>query len=398
MNEFQDLVKKQLNASPNKEAFVRELNDFIAKELSARAPINNNREIRVAVAGVGNCVSMLVQGIEYYKKHNTNVGLMHPDLGGYRVPDIKIVAAFDVNKEKVGKDLSEAIFEPSVINTVKISDVPYLGVRVMRAPVFDGVGEYLATQVKISDEKEVDVIETLKETGAEILINYLPVGSYTASRFYANAALQANCAFINFIPEFIASDESWIKKFEQAGLPIIGDDNKGQLGASIISRVLANMFKDRGGKIDRMYQLNFGGNTDFLNLLEHSRLKFKRISKTETVQSQMAKRLEDDNIHIGPSDYVPWLKSRKIANVRIEGKTFGDVPIFIDLKLDVEDKSVASGVAVDAIRCAKLALDRGVSGVLESASAYFMKFPAKQFTDWQARIMLEEFIDGTRER
>lgn len=395
MNEFQDLMKKRFNASPDKDAFIKELKDFISKELSLD---NKNNEIRVAVAGVGNCVSMLTQGIEYYKKNNSTIGLMHPDIGGYKVPDIKIVAAFDVNKEKVGKDLSEAIFEPSVINTVKICDVPYLGVKVMKAPVFDGIGEYLAAKVKISEEKDVDVVNILKESGAEILINYLPVGSYIASRFYANAAIQANCAFINFIPEFIASDESWIKKFEQAELPIIGDDNKGQLGASIISRILVNMFKDRGGKIDRMYQLNFGGNTDFLNLLEHSRLKFKRISKTETVQSQMSKRLEDDDIHIGPSDYVPWLKSRKIANVRIEGKTFGDIPIYIDMKLDVEDKSVATGVAVDAIRCAKLALDRRIGGVLESASAYFMKFPAKQFTDWQARIMLEEFIAGTRER
>lgn len=341
---------------------------------------------------------MLVQGIEYYKKNKSTIGLMHPDLGGYKVSDIEVVAAFDVNSEKVGKDLSKAIFEPSVINTVKISDVPHLGIKVMKAPVFDGIGEYLATKVKISKEKDVDVASVLKKTGAEILINYLPVGSYTASRFYADAAIKAKCAFINFIPEFIASDEGWIKKFEQAKLPIIGDDNKGQLGASILSRILVNMFKDRGGKIDRMYQLNFGGNTDFLNLLEHSRLKFKRISKTETVQSQMSERLADDDIHIGPSDYVPWLKSRKIANVRIEGKTFGDVPIFIDLKLDVEDKSVATGVAVDAIRCAKLALDRGIGGVLESASAYFMKFPAKQFPDWQARQMLEEFIAGKRAR
>lgn len=357
-----------------------------------------SNKIKIAIAGVGNCVSMLVQGIEYYKKNKSTIGLMHPDLGGYKVSDIEVVAAFDVNSEKVGKDLSKAIFEPSVINTVKISDVPHLGIKVMKAPVFDGIGEYLATKVKISKEKDVDVASVLKKTGAEILINYLPVGSYTASRFYADAAIKAKCAFINFIPEFIASDEGWIKKFEQAKLPIIGDDNKGQLGASILSRILVNMFKDRGGKIDRMYQLNFGGNTDFLNLLEHSRLKFKRISKTETVQSQMSERLADDDIHIGPSDYVPWLKSRKIANVRIEGKTFGDVPIFIDLKLDVEDKSVATGVAVDAIRCAKLALDRGIGGVLESASAYFMKFPAKQFPDWQARQMLEEFIAGKRAR
>ncbi len=358
----------------------------------------SKKEIRVAVAGVGNCVSMLVQGIEFYRNNKTEIGLMHPDLGGYKVSDIKVVAAFDVNKDKVGKDLSKAIFEPKTINTVKISKVPNLGVEVMKAPVLDGIGEFLGTKVQVSDKKDVDVVSILKKTGAEILINYIPVGSYQATRFYAEAALEAKCAFINFIPEFIASDTAWTDRFEKAKLPIIGDDNKGQLGASILSRVLANLFNERGGKVERMYQLNFGGNTDFLNLLEHSRLKFKRISKTETVQSQFSERLDAENIHIGPSDYVAWLKSRKIANVRIEGKTFGEVPIFIDLKLDVEDKSVASGVAVDAIRCAKIALDRGVGGVLESASAYFMKFPAKQYPDWRARQMLEEFIAGKRER
>lgn len=357
-----------------------------------------SKKIKLAVAGVGNCVSMLAQGIEYYKKTGKTIGLMHPELGGYKVSDIEIVAAFDVNKDKVGKDLSKAIFEPNTINTVKIADVPKLGVEVQKAPVYDGIGEYLETKVKVSDKKDVDVVSVIKKSGAEILINYLPVGSYTATRFYADAALQANCGFINFIPEFIASDAGWAEKFKKARLPLIGDDNKGQLGASILSRVLANMFKERGGKVERMYQLNFGGNTDFLNLLEHSRLKFKRISKTETVQSQLPERLEDENIHIGPSDYVPWLKSRKIANIRIEGRTFGDIPIYLDVKLDVEDKSVATGVAVDAIRCAKIALERGIGGVLESASAYFMKFPLKQYPDWQARQMLEEFIAGKRER
>ena len=358
----------------------------------------DKKQIKIAVAGVGNCVSMLAQGVEYYKKTGRDVGLMHSAIGGYRVSDIKIVAAFDVNKDKVGKDLSKAIFDPKTINTVKIANVSNLGVKVKKAPVLDGVGEFLGRKVEVSNKKDVDVAAVLKKSGAEILINYIPVGSYKATRLYADAAVKANCAFVNFIPEFIASDKAWIKKFEKARLPLIGDDNKGQLGASILSRVLANLFRERGGKIERMYQLNFGGNTDFLNLLEHSRLKFKKISKTETVQSQLAKRLNDEDIHIGPSDYVPWLKSRKIANVRIEGKTFGDIPIFMDLKLDVEDKSVATGVAVDAIRCAKLALDRGVGGVLESASAYFMKFPAKQYPDWRARQMLEEFIAGERER
>lgn len=359
---------------------------------------HGKKEIRVAVAGIGNCASMLIQGIEFYKKGGKTIGLMHPDLGGYKVADIKIVAAFDVNKDKVGKDVSKAIFEPNTTNTVKIANVGNMGVKVQKAPTLDGIGEYLKTKVEISKEKDVDVAAELKKAKAEILVNYLPVGSFQAARFYANEAIKAKCAFINFIPEFIASDEGWIKKFEEAGLPIMGDDNKGQLGASILSRILANLFKERGGKVERMYQLNFGGNTDFLNLLEHSRLKFKRISKTETVQCQLPKRLEDENIHIGPSDYVPWLKSRKIANIRIEGKSFGDIPIYLDVKLDVEDKSVASGVAVDAIRCAKIALDRGVAGVLESPSAYFMKFPYKQYTDAKAREMLEEFIAGKRER
>ena len=355
-------------------------------------------KIKIAVAGIGNCASMLVQGTEFYKKTKEIVGLMHPELGGFKVSDIEIVAAFDVNKDKVGKDLSEAIFEPNTINTVRIAGVPNLGVEVMKAPVLDGVGEYLGTKVKVSDKADCDVVSILKKSGTEILINYLPVGSFKASRFYAESALHANCGFINCIPEFIASDAGWVKKFEDAKLPIIGDDNKGQLGASILSRVLANLFKERGGKVERMYQLNFGGNTDFLNLLEHSRLKSKRISKTETVQSQLPERLDDENIHIGPSDYVPWLKSRKIASVRIEGKTFGDIPIYIDMKLDVEDKSVATGVLVDAIRCAKIALDRGTGGVLESVSAYFMKFPIKQYPDWRARQMVEEFIEGKRER
>lgn len=357
-----------------------------------------SKKIKLAIAGVGNCVSMLVQGIEYYKKTGRDIGLMHPDLGGYKISHMEVVAAFDVNKDKVGKDISKAIFEPNTTNTVKIADVPNLGVEVMKAPVLDGIGEYLKTKVTVSDKKDVDVVSVLKKSGADILINYLPVGSYTATRFYADAAIQSGCGFVNFIPEFIASDAGWVEKFKKARLPLIGDDNKGQLGASILSRILATMFKDRGGKVERMYQLNFGGNTDFLNLLEHSRLKFKRISKTETVQSQLPERLTDDNIHIGPSDYVPWLKSRKIANIRIEGKTFGDIPIYIDVKLDVEDKSVATGVAVDAIRCAKIALDRGVGGVIESASAYFMKSPPKQYPDWQARQMLEEFIAGKRER
>jgi len=277
--------------------------------------------------------------------------------------------------------------------------MPRLGVEVMKGPVLDGIGEYLGKAVSAdSKQKPVDVVGVLKKTKADILVNYLPVGSYEASRFYAQAALDAGCGFINCIPEFISSDKEWAKKFEDKKLPIIGDDIKGQLGASILSRTLVKLFSDRGGKIDRMYQLNFGGNTDFLNLLEESRLKFKRISKTETVQSQAPKRIEDENIHIGPSDYVPWLKSRKVAYIRIEGRTFGDIPINLDVRLDVEDKSVSAGVVVDAIRCCKIALDRKTGGPLLSASAFYMKSPPQQFPDSVAKEMVEEFVKGIRER
>lgn len=356
-------------------------------------------EIKIAIVGVGNCASFLLQSIEYYRDRKEMIGVLHPDMGGYKITDIKAVAAFDVDARKVGKDLGEACFEENTINTEKIAALPKLDVKVMKGPVLDGVGSYLERLVKTdSKTPPVDVAKALKESGAEIVVSYLPVGSYEATRFYAEEALKAGCGFINCIPEFIASDSSWVRKFESAKLPIIGDDIKGQLGASILSRTLANLFRERGCKIDRMYQLNFGGNTDFLNLLEDSRLKFKRISKTETVQSQMAKRLEEENIHIGPSDYVPWLKSRKVAHVRIEGRTYGDIPIVIDTRLDVEDKSVSAGVVVDSIRCCKLALDRGTGGVLLSPSAYFMKSPPQQFPDSVAKEMVEEFINGARER
>ncbi len=359
-------------------------------------------EIKIAIVGVGNCASFLLQSIEYYRDR-ANLqeipGVMHTVIGKYRISDIKCVAAFDVDERKIGKDVSEAIFEPNTINTVKIADVPKLGVNVLKGPVLDGIGDYLARVVKVDPkQKLVDVVKVLKESGADILINYLPVGSYEATRFYANAALSADCAFINCIPEFVSQEQEIVKAFEDKKLPLIGDDVKGTIGATILSRTLVKLFADRGGKIDKMYQLNFGGNTDFLNLLEHSRLKYKKISKTESVQSQLGKRLEDSQIHIGPSDYVPWLKSRKIANVRIEGTTFGDVPIILDARLDVEDKSVSAGVVIDAIRCAKLALDRKTGGVLISPSAYFMKMPPHQYPDTVARQMLEEFIAGQRDR
>lgn len=350
------------------------------------------KDIKIAIAGVGNCASFLLQSIEYYKKKPEK-------MGDYRIGDIKSVAAFDVDARKVGQPLEKVIFEPSTINTERITDVPKTNITVLKGPVLDGIGEYLGQVVKIdAKQKPVDVVKVLKESKAEILISYLPVGSHDATRYYAEAALKSGCAFINCIPEFIASDKTWSERFANKGLPLVGDDIKGQLGASILSRTLVNLFRERGCTIDRMYQLNFGGNTDFLNLLEDSRLKFKRISKTETVQSQMPKRLEDENIHIGPSDYVPWLKSRKIAHIRIEGKTFGDIPIIIDARLDVEDKSVSAGVVVDSIRCCRLALDRDVGGALTSASAYFMKSPPQQYPDSVAKQMLDEFISGQRER
>lgn len=358
-------------------------------------------KIKVAIAGCGNCASFLLQAVEFYRGNNEPVipGVLHTRIGGYHISDIEPVAAFDVSDRKVGKDLGEALQEPSTINTENLAKLPRYGVQVMKGPVLDGIGEMLGLVVKVEPkQKPADVARVLRESGAEILINYLPVGSYQATRFYADAALKAGCGFLNCIPEFIASDAAWVKRFEEARLPLIGDDVKGQLGASVLSRTLAKLFSDRGVKLERMYQLNFGGNTDFLNLLEHSRLKYKRISKTETVQSQLLRRLEDENIHIGPSDYVPWLKSRKVAMIRMEGKTFGNSNVIIDARLDVEDKSVSAGVVIDAIRCAKLALERGTGGVLISPSAAFMKSPPQQFPDTVAHQMVEEFIKGERER
>jgi myo-inositol-1-phosphate synthase len=358
-------------------------------------------KIKLAIVGCGNCASFLMQCIELYKGNKEQVipGVMHTFVGDYHISDIEPVAAFDVSDKKVGKDLSEALQEADTINTETVARLPKYGVEVRKGPVLDGVGEMLGHKVKVEPkQKPADVVKILQESGAEVLISYLPVGSYEATRFYAECAIKAGCAFINCIPEFIASDPEWVKKFEDAKLPLIGDDVKGQLGASVLSRTLAKLFSDRGVKLEHMYQLNFGGNTDFLNLLEHSRLKYKRISKTETVQSQLLKRLEDENIHIGPSDYVPWLKSRKVAMIRMEGKTFGNSRIVMDVRLDVEDKSVSAGVMIDAIRCAKLALDRGTGGVLSSPSAYFMKSPPQQFPDPVAHQMVEEFIKGARER
>lgn len=353
-------------------------------------------KIKIGIVGVGNCASFLIQSIEYYRHAKNCDGILFPEICGYRISDIECVCAFDIDRRKVGKRLGEAIFaEPN--NTEKIAKIKS-NVIVKKGPVLDGIGEYLKQVVDVDERSPANVSRELRDSGAEIVLNYLPVGAYRASRFYADECLKAGCAFINCIPEFITSDKEYAKRFEKAKLPIIGDDVKGQLGATILSRVLARLFEDRGVVLDRMYQLNFGGNTDFYNLLEESRLTYKRISKTESVQSQLAKKLPDYNIKISPSDYVPWLRSRKVANIRLEGRTFGGQPITIDARLDVEDKSVSAGVVVDAIRAAKIALDRGIGGPLLSASAWTMKSPPVQYPDYVARQLFEDFVAGKRER
>lgn len=362
-------------------------------------------KVRLAIVGVGNCASSLVQGIYYYRDADRDKvsGLMHYDIGGYKPWDIEVVAAFDIDERKVGKDVSEAIFAKPNCTTVFCKDVPKMGVPVYMGHVLDGCAEHMKDYpedrtFKVAKNEPVDVVKVLKESKADVVVNYCPVGSEEATRFYAQCALEAGCAFVNCIPVFIASDEEWAKKFEERKLPIVGDDIKSQVGATITHRVLARLFSDRGVKLDRTYQLNFGGNTDFLNMLERARLKSKKVSKTEAVQSQLPHPLPPENIHIGPSDYVPWLKDRKICYIRMEGRLFGDVPMYIELKLDVEDSPNSAGVAIDAIRCAKLALDRGIGGPLYSISAYTMKHPPIQYPDFQAKQMVEEFIEGKRER
>ncbi|MDD5317792.1 MAG: inositol-3-phosphate synthase [Candidatus ainarchaeum sp.] len=359
-------------------------------------------KIRIAVCGVGNCASSLIQGLEYYKGVDGNSppvsGIMHNVIGGYRLSDIKVAAAFDVDRRKVGKDVSEAVFaEPNC--TIRFSSVPKTGVEVLKGPVLDGIGE-TTKDFFIADprQKPVSVRKALEDSGAEILVNYLPVGSEQAVRFYVQEALDAGVAVVNCIPVFIASDPAWGNKFKERGIPIIGDDIKSQVGATITHRVLAKLFADRGVKIERMYQLNFGGNADFLNMLERSRVKSKKISKTEAVQSNLPAPMPGDQIHIGPSDYVPFMKDKKVCYLRIEGKKFGDVPVTLECRLDVEDSPNSAGIVVDAIRCAKIALDRKTGGPLTSASAYFMKHPAQQFPDDVCREMVEEFIAGKRER
>ena len=368
----------------------------------------SDRKVKVAIAGVGNCASSLIQGIFYYKnrKDEDVSGLMHQDVGGYKPWDIEIVAAWDIDKRKVGYDISEAIFNPPNCTAKFISDIPKLNVKVRKGKVLDGYPEHMKSYPPenafvLSDEKEDDldtVIQILKESEADVLINYVPVGAEKAARFYAEACLNAGVSFINCMPTFIVSDEEWSKKFEDKGIPVIGDDIKSQVGATITHRVLTQLLLDRGVKIDRTYQLNVGGNTDFLNMLERNRLATKKRSKTEAVSSLISYHIDSRNIHIGPSDYVPWLKDRKIAFIRIEGRLFGDVPMHLELRLDVEDSPNSAGVAIDAIRCAKLAKDRGIAGPLYSISAYTMKHPPVQYPDWKAKQMVEEFISGKRER
>lgn len=364
-------------------------------------------KIKIAIAGVGNCASSLVQGIFYYKNVKSEKefvpGLMHNVLGGYKISDIEIVAAFDIDKRKVGKDISEAIFAKPNCTKIFCKNIPRIGVKVKRAPILDGVANHMKNYPEdktflLSDEKEVDVKEELKKAKAEILINFLPVGSEKATEYYANAALEAGCAFINCIPVFIASQEKWRKRFEERGLPIIGDDIKSQIGSTILHRTLVRLLESRGCAIDRSYQLNFGGNTDFLNMLERNRLASKKISKTEAVNSMLSKKLSYENLHIGPSDWVPWLNDNKISYIRIEGRKFGNIHFEIDVKLSVEDSPNSAGCVIDAIRIAKIALDRKIGGALISASAYLMKHPPIQIPDEKAREMLEEFIIGKRER
>jgi myo-inositol-1-phosphate synthase len=356
----------------------------------------SDKKVRVAIIGVGNCASSLIQGVQYYRDADPAdlvPGLMHIDLGGYHISDIEFSAAFDIDVEKVGKDLSEAIFSGQN-NTVKFSDVPKIGVKVERGMTHDGLGKYLKEVIKKAPGQTADIVQILKDTKTDVVVNYLPVGSEDATRWYTEQILAAGCAMVNCMPVFIAREQYWQKRFEKAGLPIIGDDIKSQVGATIIHRVLTRLFRDRGVQIENMYQLNFGGNTDFLNMLERERLESKKISKTNSVRSQLDHPVADRNIHIGPSDYVPWLNDRKWAYIRVEGKSFGDVPLNVELKLEVHDSPNSAGIVIDAVRCCKLAIDRGISGALEGPAAYFMKSPPRQVSDSLARELTEEFIIG----
>ena len=357
-------------------------------------------DIRVAIVGVGNCANSLVQGVTYYKDAAIDQeipGLMHAVVGGYHINNVKFVAAFDVDAKKVGLDLSEAIWA-SENNTIKFSDVAKTGVPVLRGVTLDGLGKYYKETIQESPVAPVDVVATLKAEEVDVLICYLPVGSEEAAKYYAQCALDAGCAFVNALPVFIASDPVWARKFEDAGLPIVGDDIKSQVGATITHRIMAKLFQDRGVHLDRTYQLNVGGNMDFKNMLERDRLESKKISKTNSVTSQLDHDMGAKNVHIGPSDYIPWLDDRKWAYVRLEGRAFGDVPLNLEYKLEVWDSPNSAGVIIDALRCAKIGLDRKVGGALLSPSSYFMKTPPVQYTDEQAHNKVEDFISGKLER
>src|SRR6201986_477971 len=357
-------------------------------------------KVRIAIVGVGNCASSLVQGLEYYKDAAEGArlpGLMHVRFGPYHISDLEVVAAFDVDVKKVGSDLAEAI-NASENNTIKIAEVAPTGVTVQRGPTLDGLGEYYRELITESDDPNVDVTQALRDSGADVLVSYLPVGSEQADRYYAQCALDAGVAVVNALPVFIASDPEWARRFTEAGVPIIGDDINSQVGATITHRVLAKLFEDRGVELLRTYQLNFGGNMDFMNMLERSRLQTKKVSKTQSVTSQIPHEMERAAVHIGPSDHVPWLDDRKLAFVRLEGRAFGDVPLSLEYRLEVWDSPNSAGVIIDAIRAAKIAQDRGIGGPITSASSYFMKSPPEQFGDDVCRDLVEKFIRGEVER
>ena len=357
---------------------------------------SDDGKVRVAIVGVGNCAAALLQGVTFYQDVPSDAvvpGLMHPVLGGYHVGDVEFTAAFDVDIEKVGRDLSEAIFSgPN--NTARFCDVPHLGVAVSRGMTHDGLGKYLSQVITKAPGPTADIVGILKETRTDLVVNFLPVGSEMATKWYIEQILEAGCGFVNGIPVFIAREAYWQQRFAEKGLPVIGDDVKSQVGATILHRVLTRLLRDRGVRIDRTYQLNFGGNMDFYNMLERERLESKKISKTSAVTSQLDYELPEESIHVGPSDYVPWLTDRKWCHIRVEGTTFGEVPLNIELKLEVWDSPNSAGVVIDAIRCCKLALDRGLSGAILAPSAYFMKSPPLQTTDEEARQAVEAFIAG----
>jgi len=352
--------------------------------------------VRVAIVGVGNCASSLIQGVEYYRNADPSdrvPGLMHVTFGDYHVNSVQFVAAFDVDAKKVGMDLAEAIVA-SENNTITLCDVPPTGVTVQRGPTFDGLGQYYREMIDESAAEPVDVVQALRDAQVDVVVSYLPVGSEQADKFYAQAAIDAGCAFVNALPVFIASDPVWAKKFEDAGLPIVGDDIKSQVGATIVHRALAKLFEDRGVELLRTYQLNFGGNMDFMNMLERTRLVSKKISKTQSVTSQIPHEMIKSDVHIGPSDHVPWLDDRKWAYIRLEGRSFGDTPLVAELKLEVWDSPNSAGVIIDAVRAAKIAKDRGLGGPVLSASSYFMKSPPVQYNDHDAKASVEAFIAG----